>query len=102
MPASDRDHHRRSRRQPDGVVWRDRRIVLAILALLIPERRRRHPGARRSGVTRGKGLVVLLGQKKAGAIAVHNLSGRRRMIARRRLGPDMESVALYWAIKPHT
>ena len=55
-----------------------------------------------TGVTRGKGLVVLLGQKKAGAIAVHNLSGRRRMIARRRLGPDMESVALYWAIKPHT
>ena len=31
-----------------------------------------------SGVTRGKRLVVLVGQKKAVAIAVHNVSGRRR------------------------
>jgi exodeoxyribonuclease V alpha subunit len=29
-------------------------------------------------VTRGKKLVVLVGQKKAVAIAVHNVSGRRR------------------------
>jgi hypothetical protein len=31
-----------------------------------------------TGVTRGKRLVVLVGQKKAIAIAVRNLSGRRR------------------------
>src|SRR5712692_3830703 len=31
-----------------------------------------------TGVTRGKRLVVLVGQKKAVAIAVRNLSGRRR------------------------
>jgi exodeoxyribonuclease V alpha subunit len=31
-----------------------------------------------TGVTRGKTLVVLVGQKKAIAIAVRNVSGRRR------------------------
>jgi exodeoxyribonuclease V alpha subunit len=31
-----------------------------------------------TGVTRGKRLVVLVGQKKAVAIAVRNISGRRR------------------------
>jgi exodeoxyribonuclease V alpha subunit len=31
-----------------------------------------------TGITRGKRLVVLVGQKKAVAIAVHNVSGRRR------------------------
>jgi exodeoxyribonuclease V alpha subunit len=31
-----------------------------------------------TGITRGKRLVVLVGQKKAMAIAVHNVSGRRR------------------------
>jgi exodeoxyribonuclease V alpha subunit len=31
-----------------------------------------------TGVTRGKKLVVLVGQKKAIAIAVRNTSGRRR------------------------
>ena len=31
-----------------------------------------------TGVTRGKRLVVLVGQKKAVAIAVHDISGRRR------------------------
>jgi exodeoxyribonuclease V alpha subunit len=31
-----------------------------------------------TGVTRGKRLVVLVGQRKAIAIAVHNVSGRRR------------------------
>jgi exodeoxyribonuclease V alpha subunit len=31
-----------------------------------------------TGVTRGKSLVVLVGQKKAIAIAVRNVSGRRR------------------------
>jgi exodeoxyribonuclease V alpha subunit len=31
-----------------------------------------------SGVARGKRLVVLVGQKKAVAIAVRNVSGRRR------------------------
>jgi hypothetical protein len=32
------------------------------------------------GVTRGKRLVVLVGQKKAIAIAVRNISGRRRLV----------------------
>ena len=32
-----------------------------------------------TGVTRGKRLVVLVGQKKAVAIAVRNVSGRRRL-----------------------
>jgi exodeoxyribonuclease V alpha subunit len=31
-----------------------------------------------TGVTRGKRLVVLVGQQKAVAIAVRNVSGRRR------------------------
>jgi exodeoxyribonuclease V alpha subunit len=31
-----------------------------------------------TGVTRGKRLVVLVGQKEAVAIAVRNVSGRRR------------------------
>jgi exodeoxyribonuclease V alpha subunit len=31
-----------------------------------------------TGITRGKTLVVLVGQKKAVAIAVRNVSGRRR------------------------
>jgi exodeoxyribonuclease V alpha subunit len=31
-----------------------------------------------TGVTRGKKLVVLVGQKKAVAIAVRSISGRRR------------------------
>jgi exodeoxyribonuclease V alpha subunit len=31
-----------------------------------------------TGVTRGKQLLVLVGQKKAVAIAVRNVSGRRR------------------------
>jgi exodeoxyribonuclease V alpha subunit len=31
-----------------------------------------------TGVTRGKRLVVIVGQKKAVAIAIKNVSGRRR------------------------
>jgi hypothetical protein len=31
-----------------------------------------------TGVTRGKRLVIIVGQKKAVAIAVRNVSGRRR------------------------
>ena len=31
-----------------------------------------------TGITRGKELVVLVGQRKAVAIAVRNVSGRRR------------------------
>jgi exodeoxyribonuclease V alpha subunit len=31
-----------------------------------------------TGVARGERLVVLIGQRKAVAIAVHNVSGRRR------------------------
>jgi exodeoxyribonuclease V alpha subunit len=36
------------------------------------------------GITRGKSLVVLVGQKKAVAIAVRNVSGRRRWNSCRR------------------
>jgi exodeoxyribonuclease V alpha subunit len=35
-------------------------------------------GRQDTGVTRGKKLVVLVGQRKAVAIAVRNVSGRRR------------------------
>ncbi len=35
-----------------------------------------------TGITRGKRLVVLVGQKKAIAIAVKNVSGRRRWTSR--------------------
>jgi exodeoxyribonuclease V alpha subunit len=38
-----------------------------------------------TGVTRGKRLVVLVGQKKAVAIAVRNVSGRRRWSKLRRV-----------------
>ena len=44
-----------------------------------------------TGVTRGKRLVVLVGQKKAIAIAVRNVSGRRRWS---KLGEWLRSDAL--------
>jgi exodeoxyribonuclease V alpha subunit len=47
-----------------------------------------------TGVTRGKRLVVLVGQKKAIAIAVRNVSGRRRwskLHERLRLGAPSRS-----------
>jgi len=41
-----------------------------------------------TGVTRGKRLVILLGQKKAVAIAIKNVSGQRRWSKLREwLGP---------------
>ena len=40
-------------------------------------------------ITRGKRLVVLVGQRKAVAIAVRNVSGRRRWVqAERMAGPQ--------------
>ena len=42
-----------------------------------------------TGITRGKRLVVLVGQKKAVAIAVRNVSGRRRWS---RLGELLQSM----------
>jgi len=51
-----------------------------------------------TGVTRGKRLVVLVGQKKAIAIAVRNVSGRRRwskldeMASGRRALPIVEFI----------
>jgi hypothetical protein len=51
-----------------------------------------------TGLTRGKRLVVLVGQKKAIAIAVRNVSGRRRwskarrVASRRRALPIVEFV----------
>ena len=51
-------------------------------AVVIPVLTQHYPMLQRNllytGVTRGKRLVVLLGQKKAVAIAVRNVSGRRR------------------------
>jgi exodeoxyribonuclease V alpha subunit len=51
-------------------------------AVIIPVLTQHYPMLQRNllytGVTRGKRLVVLVGQKKAIAIAVRNLSGRRR------------------------
>jgi exodeoxyribonuclease V alpha subunit len=51
-------------------------------AVIIPVLTQHYPMLQRNllytGVTRGKRLVVLVGQKKAVAIAVRNISGRRR------------------------
>ena len=51
-------------------------------AIVIPVLTQHYPMLQRNllytGVTRGKRLVVLVGQKKAVAIAVRNVSGRRR------------------------
>ena len=50
-------------------------------AVVIPVMARHYAMLQRNlhtGVTRGKRLVVLVGQKKAVAIAVRNVSGRRR------------------------
>ena len=51
-------------------------------AMIIPVLTQHYPMLQRNllytGVTRGKHLVVLVGQKKAVAIAVRNISGRRR------------------------
>ena len=51
-------------------------------AVIIPVMTQHYPMLQRNllytGVTRGKKLVVLVGQKKAVAIAVRNASGRRR------------------------
>jgi exodeoxyribonuclease V alpha subunit len=51
-------------------------------AVIIPALTQHYPMLQRkflyTGVTRGKRLVVLVGQKKAVAIAVRNVSGRRR------------------------
>ena len=50
--------------------------------MIIPVLTQHYPMLQRNllytGVTRGKRLVVLVGQKKAIAIAVRNVSGRRR------------------------
>jgi exodeoxyribonuclease V alpha subunit len=52
------------------------------LAVVIPLMTQHYPMLQRNllytGVTRGKKLVVLVGQKKAVAIAVRNVAGRRR------------------------
>jgi exodeoxyribonuclease V alpha subunit len=51
-------------------------------AVIIPLMTQHYPMLQRNllytGVTRGKKLVVLVGQKKAVAIAIRNVAGRRR------------------------
>jgi exodeoxyribonuclease V alpha subunit len=47
-----------------------------------------------TGVTRGKRLVVLVGQKKAIAIAVRNVSGRRRWSKLKERIGAISSIAL--------
>ena len=51
-------------------------------AVVIPVMTQHYPMLQRNllytGVTRGRKLVVLVGQKKAMAIAIRNVSGRRR------------------------
>jgi exodeoxyribonuclease V alpha subunit len=52
-----------------------------------------------TGVTRGKRLVILLGQKKAVAIAVKNVSGRRRwskLRTRERHASSTRSITPIW------
>jgi exodeoxyribonuclease V alpha subunit len=59
-------------------------------AVIIPVLTQHYPMLQRNllytGVTRGKRLVVLVGQKKAIAIAVRNVSGRQR---RSKLGEQL-------------
>ena len=66
----------------DGSVRRSLQPVLDIPQFAIPLLTQHYAMLQRNllytGVTRGKRLVVLVGQKKAVAIAVRNVSGRRR------------------------
>jgi exodeoxyribonuclease V alpha subunit len=71
-------------------------------AVIIPVLTQHYPMLQRNllytGVTRGKRLVVLFGQKKAIAIAVRNASGRRRWsklkMAPRRGAPAIRMIPL--------
>ena len=57
-------------------------MIRGIGPVVVPVMTQHYPMLQRNllytGVTRGKKLVVLVGQKKAVAIAVRNVSGRRR------------------------
>ena len=57
--------------------------------MIIPVLTQHYPMLQRNllytGVTRGKLLVVLVGQKKAIAVTVRNVSGRRRWSKARRM-----------------
>ena len=66
-------------------------------AVIIPVLTQHYPMLQRNllytGVTRGKQLVVLVGQKKAVAIAVRNVSGRRRWSKLNEwLGTDIDEI----------
>ena len=80
-------------------------------AVIIPLRTQHYPMLQRNllytGVTRGKRLVVLVGQKKAIAIAVRNASGRRRwsklkewLRARRSRYPNDSAARARIAVRP--
>jgi exodeoxyribonuclease V alpha subunit len=67
-------------------------------AVVIPVLTQHYPMLQRNllytGVTRGKRLVVLVGQKKAVAIAVRNVSGRRRWSKLKERIGAISSIAL--------
>jgi hypothetical protein len=68
-------------RDRDAVIAELRNAGFVNVAAETPTRRGVAPSRRDllyTGVTRGKKLVVLVGQKKAVAIAVRSISGRRR------------------------
>jgi len=70
--------------------------------VIIPVLTQHYPMLQRNllytGVTRGKRLVVLVGQKKAVAIAVRNVSGRRRWS---KLGERLWATSRGGAAHPH-
>ena len=67
-------------------------------AVIIPVLTQHYPMLQRNllytGVTRGKRLVVLVGQKKAIAIAVRNVSGRRRWSKLDELAPCQRALPI--------
>ena len=91
MPAGDTVSHSRSfdhRRRPEtlrtaiATAFRLPTSTTSLLPRVIPVLTQHYAMLQRNllytGITRGKRLVVLVGSRKAVAIAVRNVSGRRR------------------------